>query len=129
MMQSIADGMTTIDETFPPLEQQNPDAKPANDPAPSALDRFAEEPSQTARGPARDDADERGAADQANSRVPAAAPGDEAVRAAYERGKQHRAAGHQRKAMPGEYRDAAHTREAWYAGFDGQPMPETKAEQ
>jgi recombination protein RecT len=44
---------------------------------------------------------------------------------AYERGKQAKAAGHQKKAMPPEYRDSTHTRHAlcWSAGYDDKPMP------
>ena len=51
---------------------------------------------------------------------------------AHERGRDARASGMQRKALPPEYRDAAHQREAlaWQAGFDGSPLPtfpETKS--
>jgi hypothetical protein len=44
---------------------------------------------------------------------------------AYRNGQDARAAGHARKAIPGEYRDADHRREAlcWQAGFDGASMP------
>jgi phage RecT family recombinase len=55
--------------------------------------------------------------------TPPAAAGDLAK--AYERGKQAKAAGHQRKASPPEYRDPTHTRHllCWTAGFDDKPMP------
>src|SRR4029077_1439598 len=45
---------------------------------------------------------------------------------AYERGQAARAAGHARKAMPGEYRDGARKAEAnaWTAGFDGKALDE-----
>jgi recombination protein RecT len=44
---------------------------------------------------------------------------------AYERGKQDKAAGNRRTALPGEYRGAAQTKkaDAWFAGYDGKPMP------
>lgn len=44
---------------------------------------------------------------------------------AYERGKRDKSHGHQRKALPPEYRGEAHMREAvaWQAGFDGAAMP------
>jgi recombination protein RecT len=44
---------------------------------------------------------------------------------AYERGKADKARGHQRRALPPEYREPTRTREAlaWQSGFDGGPMP------
>lgn len=51
--------------------------------------------------------------------------GEELVEA-YERGKQAKADGFTRKALPPEYRDDEHSRHtmAWQSGFDGKPMPE-----
>jgi recombination protein RecT len=48
--------------------------------------------------------------------------------AAYKRGQEAKAAGHARKAIPGEYRESDRTREAlcWEAGWSGQPLPEFK---
>src|SRR5262245_10774245 len=48
-----------------------------------------------------------------------------ALQAAYEKGKAARAAGHAKKALPGELRSSDRTREAlaWTAGWDGGPMP------
>jgi recombination protein RecT len=48
---------------------------------------------------------------------------------AYQRGKEQKRAGHSSKALPPEYRDTAHTREAlaWQAGWAGQPMPSWEA--
>jgi recombination protein RecT len=48
--------------------------------------------------------------------------------AAYKRGQEAKAAGHQRKALPPEYRENDRTREAlcWEAGWSGQSMPEFK---
>ena len=45
---------------------------------------------------------------------------------AFKRGQAAKAAGHQRKAVPPEYREADQTRAAlcWQTGFDGAPMPE-----
>lgn len=47
---------------------------------------------------------------------------------AFKRGQKAKADGHTRKAIPPEYRDATHTREAlsWQAGFDGLSLPEWK---
>jgi hypothetical protein len=54
---------------------------------------------------------------------PAAA--DDLISNAYERGKTAKASGHQRRAIPPEYREGNRTREAvaWQAGFDGAAMP------
>jgi phage RecT family recombinase len=48
--------------------------------------------------------------------------------AAFKRGQEAKAAGHQRKAIPPEYRESDRTREAlaWEAGWSGQSMPEFK---
>lgn len=56
---------------------------------------------------------------------PGPAPAADDIGKAYERGKKWRAEGGQRKAVPPEYREAAHQREAlaWAAGFDGSPLP------
>jgi phage RecT family recombinase len=45
---------------------------------------------------------------------------------AYKRGQEAKAAGHQRKALPPEFRESDRTREAlaWEAGWSGQPLPE-----
>ena len=112
ILRSIDDGMTTIDEAFPPLEQQ-----PTEDTAGS----------QPLDAAAPDGADERGAV-VANDRTPAAGADDEQHRArlvAYEQGKQAKAAGTRRAALPGEYRDAAHSAQAdaWFAGWDGKALP------
>lgn len=59
---------------------------------------------------------------------PAAAnqsPSEEPIAAAYRRGIEAKAAGHRRTALPGEYRGSAQSKlaNAWFAGFDGKPMP------
>jgi recombination protein RecT len=50
---------------------------------------------------------------------------------AFKRGQEAKAAGHQRKAIPPEYRESDRTREAlsWEAGWTGQSMPEFNKEQ
>jgi hypothetical protein len=46
---------------------------------------------------------------------------------AHKRGQEAKAAGHARRAAPGEYRDEAHVAEfaAWLDGFDGKPLATT----
>lgn len=71
---------------------------------------------------AADDGDPA-AADQSTSAP--AGEFDDPLKVAYRRGQEDKARGHQRKALPPEYRDPSHTREAlaWHAGHDGSPMP------
>jgi hypothetical protein len=49
-----------------------------------------------------------------------------AIVSAYQAGQAAKAAGHQRKALPGLLRDSARNKEAlaWTAGWEGEPMPE-----
>lgn len=112
MIQSINDGMTTADDTFP-------FANPANAP-----ETTTESPAQEGRGgeehvvsPTAEPAMAR-SADQASG---AAAPVDP-LATAYAAGKQAKADGHARKALPGQYRDKEAEATAWYAGFDGLPL-------
>ena len=57
---------------------------------------------------------------------PTGEPAVDPIMIAHKRGQQARAAGHNRKAMPGEYRALDRIREAqaWTAGFDDQSIPE-----
>lgn len=109
MMQSVADGMATADEVFPPIE-------PANVPSTSNAAAGREGGGVQDTGtPATSPAHEPG--------VPAAA---DPISVAYERGKAHmREAGAKRTDVPEEYKQHGHIREcdAWLAGFDGKPMP------
>lgn len=110
MMKSIADGMASVDETFPapaPVEQQKPSGasvESGNADAPASGGQAASEGVVSSRPPA---------------------PADRAILTAYHRGEKAKAEGHNAKAIPGEYRDTARTREAlaWQAGFGGHPMP------
>ena len=72
-----------------------------------------------------DATDDTGLSRRASSGEAETAVGDSAA-IAYEAGQAARAAGHARKAMPGEYRNAARKREAeaWLAGFDGKAFDE-----
>lgn len=97
MMKAIADGMASIEETFPPIE----------------------EPSSTGGTGGEQDTASSGEASSSvrqNTSEPAAADG---VEVAQRRGEEAKAAGQQRRAMPGEYRDVPTLAEAWTAGFDG----------
>jgi len=120
MMKSVADGMATVEETFPPLEAptapegaQMPDA-----PAGTAL-------RQQPEGGAQSTSPGTGQNVNASADAAVTPPGDSAatdpLAIAHKRGQEAKAAGHARKAIPGEYRDAQRRAEAdaWLAGHDG----------
>jgi hypothetical protein len=117
MMQSINDGMATVDETFP--------ASAGSENAPE----MTTSPTQEGRGgeehvvsPTAEPAVTR-SADQASGTAPASnQPENAQVSLAWEMGKKAKAAGHARKALPGQYRDKEAEAVAWYAGYDGLPL-------
>jgi hypothetical protein len=105
MMRSIADGMTTIDETFPPIGAEAPSA--GEDEAPSG--GAAGQPDHVARAESAARSNESRPADQSTEEEHA-----------YQRGKQDRAKGVQRRAVPGEYREAGTSKLAlaWTRGWE-----------
>jgi hypothetical protein len=117
-MKSVADGMATTDEVFPPATEVSPPSSGT----PSAAD------GEAAQG--------AGSADHAETRDPVSEQDEggeedgeiDPVQVAYERGVQAKAAGSTPKALPGEYRTPDRTAEAlaWRAGLDGQPKPQAK---
>lgn len=113
VMKSVADGMASIDDVFPPIEEQS---------------SRSEQPPSQQRSPDSDASGDGGEAGQipaAPAAAPAAVPVAAELENAYQRGRKAKADGMQRKAIPPEYRDPARTREAvcWYAGHDGSPLP------
>jgi hypothetical protein len=114
IVKSISDGMTTVDEAFPVT---SPTARPDEEDTPSAV---GEGGGGQATQPGADEQSAAGLSSSTES-VPAAAD----LKTAYERGVAAKAAGIRRTSLPGEYRGAAHTRraDAWFAGYDGKPMP------
>lgn len=125
MLRSIDDGMTTIDEAFPPLE--NEPASPAfQPPADTAAGEGGSEQGQSPR----DDASAAQIASDGDDPAAPVATIDDTTRVAYERGKRWRAAKNDKKGIPPEFRDANRTREAlaWQAGFDGLSMPQWREE-
>lgn len=120
MMQSIADGMASVDEVFPPLDTKETAAEASS---PATTGKF---PSEAGEG------GEQGAdvaAQTVTDDVRDPAPAEDipqAVVQAYEQGKQAKAKGARRTAVPGEFRTQAreHEQHAWFAGYDGLPIPE-----
>jgi hypothetical protein len=119
MGKSIADGMASVDEVFPLIESSS-SATISPDNAVETSGGEQERSQQevaTAVNP-----HEMSSELPPNPHHPAAV--DDLVKA-YERGKQAKAAGDPRKAMPTEYHNSTHTRHAlcWTAGFDDKPLP------
>jgi hypothetical protein len=132
MLKSIADGMATVDEVFPPLEAAATGPTASNtgsvqQAADGARDASSGNVGETTRESERPAAAEHPPS-AAEDRPMNAAP--DSITVAYERGKEARASGATRKALPAEYRDATHSRDAlaWQAGFDGAPRPTSKQE-
>jgi hypothetical protein len=117
-------------------------APPRPSGAAAALDQFVEVTSSTSPqeetpsaaieegGGAQDDhapASAMSVALSQDATHPAAAdhPTEDPAALAYRRGVEAKAAGHRRTALPGEYRGAANNKlaDAWFAGYDGKPMP------
>jgi hypothetical protein len=120
MMQSVADGMATVDDVFPSLEEKS---EPRGEAAAGGGERSAQKES-TADTDARESAAQTTAGDQEARSAAAEADRDDLIRQAHERGKAAKAAGHQRKAVPPEYREQARAAEAeaWARGYDGRPL-------
>jgi recombination protein RecT len=139
MLPSGRDIIEELDE-LPEIEAPTSTMAPAVEEKPSGpaaqLDQFAagselaSPPASNSRTTTEDGgAGDQGAGDAADQRQgetavardPDANPTPEDV--AYERGVQARAKGSNRRAIPGEYRDPARSREAlaWTAGVEGQP--------
>lgn len=122
MLRSIDDGMTTIEDVFPPLESSAPAAQSVDDTLAAGTGGGGE---QSTGG--LDEVQEVAATSSA------APPSDDSAAAvdliaAFKRGQADKSKGAQRRAMPPEYRDQNRTREsiAWLAGYDGQPLPTFK---
>jgi hypothetical protein len=107
MMRSIADGMTTIDETFPAID--------------SSANQGAEEKGGGQEQQTRTEETRHAARDVASSdstTAPAAADRSPEEQAAYDRGKADRKKGMQKRAVPGELRDNNRLAIAWTRGWD-----------
>jgi hypothetical protein len=135
MMKSVADGMASTDEVFPPLEEiqsggavdkKTKEASTTSDSARSSSaeegegggEHEAESATQGRPVSAASDRAEAPASAEPSDRAAAADPS--VVADAYERGKADRAKGHARKAVPPDFRDANQTAlaAAWLRGWD-----------
>jgi hypothetical protein len=120
MMKSIADGMASVDEVFPPIEAPAASTRPSSAAAGEGVQQGAD-----------DHGDSRGEMPTTQQEKPTAASDpaaatnpDPKIIEAYERGKQAKAEGHGNKAVPGEYRgaDATALAAAWVKGWNGTPL-------
>jgi hypothetical protein len=118
MLRSIDDGMTIIEDAFPPL-----DSTPVSQPDDTRTGDGGGGSEQSIEGVDPVTGEVAATQSAATSSDDPAAAAD--LITAYQRGKADKAKGTQRRAMPGEYRDQTHTRHGlcWIAGYDGEPMP------
>ena len=121
--QAVRDGMATIDEVFPPDEEIIPDQGTKPD-IKTESGTNESEGAQEAGEAAAETATE-------NTQTAAATPQDDGlfvdpIRQATQRGRDARYEGHQRKAVPGEYRERPALSAAWQQGWD-QADKESKA--
>lgn len=119
MMKSVADGMASVDEVFPPIEASAP-AAPAEQLAAGREDGGAQKPTGA---PATEET--RPSVDASSAVAPvSSAATDRDLAVAHKRGQDAKAAGHARKAIPMEYREPERRAEceAWWAGYDGKPL-------
>ena len=117
--------MATVRSTYydEDAEPEDGGAMEQASPAPSSveqqLDNFADASASPGPNEEKSDAGEQRPAESAAIKGGAAAPSDDDLKAAFKRGQEQKAAGHSRKALPGELRSNDALAKAWYAGFDG----------
>jgi hypothetical protein len=134
MFSALKNGETTIEELFDPRRAGRAFDVVANplkdEPASPAVEVAAPAVADGAQGAIDEAPAALSAADA--GRDPAAADDrvPDLVAVAFERGQRSKAAGHLKRALPGEYRDPHRSREAlaWEAGWVGQSIPEWKEE-
>jgi len=126
---SDADELPQLDAPSPPLSPAA--AKPVRAAgAAAALATFAASPAAPGdTSAAAEDAASAPAVAEPSSKLdhaPAAAPPEHAE--AFKRGIADKAAGKQRRAIPGEFRDNTRLALCWQAGFDGDALPQFEQE-
>jgi hypothetical protein len=129
MMKSVADGMASIDEVFPQLETTSAAAPAAADATNSAAaDKQQAGGAQPSAEPNAGTGQTGNASSGPSAGAAAATAATDRIVIAHRRGQEAKAAGHGRKAVPMEYREAAHQAEAdaWCAGWDGKHVPTEK---
>jgi hypothetical protein len=115
MMRAIHDGMTTVDETFPPDQEvatgQGAQSVPSDESG-TATESGTTQESGTAAAESTQKTETAAATPQESGLF------EDPIRKATQRGHDDRAAGHQRKAVPGEYREKPALAAAWQQGWD-----------
>lgn len=116
------------DQRQPAVQPQRPESVAA------ALDTFGsaiapDEPPSAPTAPQNAAAQQEEGSGAQNAVADETAAATDPVELAYLRGKEAKAAGVQKRAVPGEFRDAARADEvaAWQAGWDGAPIPSSKS--
>jgi hypothetical protein len=134
LLRESARGSTNFDRVANPLQDDAANKAPRRKPAP-ATSPAAPQPSAGTQQQEEGGGEQivaEGTADAGLSRRTSeqTPPGSDSAAAidpiavAHERGRLAKVNGHQRKAVPGEYRDTARKAEieAWLAGYDGRPL-------
>jgi hypothetical protein len=124
MMKSVADGMATADDVFPPLEAVA-DAAGGAEHAPAPTQQPLGDGGAQSAGKLSTEGTSGADADESRPGVSAATSTD-TLAAAYKRGQEAKAtAGHPRK-VPVSLRDSSRVKEAeaWLAGYDGKSAPD-----
>lgn len=130
---SLKNGETTVEELLRPLNtapSHTVMANPLKDVEPASGEQKPAGGDAQPRGHTAEEAQADKIVDAAGNTVKDRTAGDapadkEQISEARKRGREARAAGHQRKAMPPEYRDPARKTEAdeWRKGYDETPAP------
>jgi hypothetical protein len=113
MMKSVADGMASVDEVFPPIEASAPAAEQAADTAAAGQQEGGGE--QSHGSDATHAADTGSSGHESSGSSAATADGDDELREAHKRGQDAKHAGLKRMAPP---RTSPRSQAAWLAGYD-----------
>jgi hypothetical protein len=118
MMKSVADGMATVDEVFPPIEAPAPEVEAERTAADMAAADQQGGGAQSSREATVADETRQSQATPENSAA------TDPIAIAHRLGIDAKAAGHTRRAVPVEYREPERRAEceAWWSGFDGKPL-------
>lgn len=124
MMKAVADGMASLDDTFPCDDNKASPAASGTHPEAATDDAAGKTGGE--QGPTSASAAHDAARDS-----PAAADDNAAhlkLVEAFKAGQTAKSSGHKRTALPGELRDPKRSKEAiaWTSGWDGEKLPELK---
>jgi hypothetical protein len=123
MIQSVEDGMSSAEDTFPKIESSV--TAPSQQAHGAVPERGGEQMATTPDDESHATGSPPDASPSSDAvEVSAAADDSKPLRDAYKAGQEAKAAGQRRSALPGDFRNAAHDKEAqaWLRGHDGKPF-------